>query len=278
MSQVELDTRNAEFWNELCGSGLARTLGLTEFSADNLRRYDAAYLGYYPYLSPYVEAEDLAGKKVLEIGLGYGTLGHLLASKGCRYYGLDIAPNAVAMMRYRLSLSGEDGISERVREGSALDIPFEDGSFDYVYSIGCLHHTGNLPRAVSEIYRVLAPGGKAVLMLYNRHSFRLLVHVPWLRVRRILSRCKHAFMGLRFPQRVRTLYDVNARGEPAPYTEFVSRGQVRALLKGFRRVRIDIRNFDDYAVLRGRVVIPRERLLDNLGRVLGLDLYIRAEK
>ena len=62
-----------------------------------------------------------------------------------------------------------------VVQGSALELPFDEGTFDDVYSIGCLHHTGDLVRAVSEVRRVLRPDGRAVVMLYNRHSLRLVV-------------------------------------------------------------------------------------------------------
>lgn len=272
-SQGAVDARNASFWNELCGTGMARALGLTDHSAESLRRFDEAYLNYYPYLAPYVLEEPLEGKDVLEIGLGYGTLGHLLASRGCRYAGLDIADNPVAITRYRLSLLGQDG-TDRVRRGSALDIPFGDGSFDYVYSIGCLHHAGNLLRAVSEVHRVLRPGGRAIVMLYNRHSFRQLVQGTRLRLRGLLSVLPFELV----QRQIRHLYDFNAGGEAAPHTDYVSRRDVRVLFGMFREVTMQTQNFDPQVWLGGRLVIPRERLLKNVARVMGLDWYVRATK
>jgi SAM-dependent methyltransferase len=274
----QIDDRNAEFWNELCGSGLARVLGITEHSPESLKKYDAAYLAYYPYLFRYVDSANLAGRRVLEIGLGYGTLGQLLASRGCRYYGLDIAENPVAVMRYRLSFLGkDDDVEHRVRRGSALDIPYEDGSFDYVYSIGCLHHTGDLIKAISEVHRVLAPGGTALIMLYNKYSFRLLT--SFFRV----STLRAAWAGRGtaehpgFWTQLRAWYDGNARGEGPPHTDYVSRAEARRLFRAFRHCSIDSQNCDPIT-WRGRIVLERQRLLDGLGRVLGLDLYIRAQK
>src|SRR5688572_31086198 len=104
-----IDRQNAEFWNELCGTATARLLGIAEPSLENLRRFDEWYMNYYPYLGKYFCPGDLKGKRVLEIGLGYGTLGQLLASQGCRYYGVDIAKNPIAMMRYRFALQGLNG-------------------------------------------------------------------------------------------------------------------------------------------------------------------------
>ncbi len=210
---------------------------------------------------------------MLEIGLRFGTLGHPLASRGCEYYGLDIARNPVLMMRYRLALLGQDPAG-RIQQGSALEIPHKDSSFDYVYSVGCLHHTGNLAQATSEVYRVLASGGKAIVMLYHKHSFRRLVKVPPLILRGLLKDWTEA-------DRSRTLrarYYMNAKGEAAPHTDYVSRSEVRDLFKRFARVHIESQNFDNLAFLRGRLVIPREKLLSNLARVAGLDLYIQAYK
>jgi ubiquinone/menaquinone biosynthesis C-methylase UbiE len=135
-------------------------------------------------------------------------------------------------------------------------MPFAGASFDRVYSIGCLHHTGDLPRAVAEVQRVLRPGGRAVVMLYNRHSFRLLAQ----RLRR------------RTPEQLRRAYDSNAAGEAAPHTDYVTRRQVRELFRDFARVRTDARNFDNLPF------VPRKRLLGNVDRLLGLDLYIVADR
>jgi ubiquinone/menaquinone biosynthesis C-methylase UbiE len=271
--QNQIDSKNVQFWNELCGSRLADSLGIMEITPENLCRFDDAYLSMYPYLLDYVLTEGLEGKKILEIGLGYGTLfGKVLASTDCEYHGLDIAEGPVAMMRYRLSLLSR-GSQERVQVGSALDVPYEDECFDYVYSIGCLHHTGNLPRAVEEVYRILKRGGKAIVMLYNRHSFRQCVHAPFIRLFTLFLN-RHSD----FRQRVRALYDQNVNGEAAPCTDYVSRAEARQLFEHFEKVKIDIRNFDDYTLAKSRIGLRREWLLNNVGRFIGLDLYITATK
>src|SRR5262249_43655732 len=62
VKQSDTDARNAVFWNELCGSALARSLGITDSTAEGLRRFDEAYMAMYPYLSRYVTDENLTGK------------------------------------------------------------------------------------------------------------------------------------------------------------------------------------------------------------------------
>jgi len=270
----DIDKANAEFWDELCGSWLAVSLGIKEITPDNLRRFDDAYFSLYPYLFEYFMTESLRGKKVLEIGLGYGSFGQALAEKGCDYHGLDIAAGPVGMMRYRLSHLGGSNWKGKVEIGSVLDIPYMDSSFDYVYSIGCLHHTGDIERSVSEVYRVLKTGGKAIIMLYNRYSFRLLFQVPIMRMVGMLSK---TVKGETPQEKIRALYDTNIEGSAAPHTDFVTPYGAQQLFRRFSRVKIDIRNFDGYS-FRKRTILKREKLLNNIGRVLGLDLYIIAEK
>jgi ubiquinone/menaquinone biosynthesis C-methylase UbiE len=263
MSQQVIDKSNAEFWDTLCGWGLARRAGITGESEDDLTRFDQLYFDFYPYLSPYADREDLQGKKVLEIGLGFGTLGQLLASRGSEYQGVDIAAGPVSMMRRRLEALGLP--EDRVHQASVLELPFPDGTFDYVYSIGCLHHTGDLPRSVAEVHRVLTPGGRAVVMLYHAHSFRRVAFRLWDAASPARRR--------RTAERMRGLYDADPSGTPAPHTDFVSRREVRRLFGDFERVHIDVQNFDSY-----RYGIKREWFLSNLARVVGLDLYIVADK
>lgn len=269
-----LARRNAAFWDELCGSGLARALGITGRTSADLDRFDAAYWDLYPYLDRYIVRAGTAAP-VLEIGLGYGTMGQELATREPDYHGLDIADGPVEMMRHRLRMLGypDEEAVRRVTVGSVLAMPFEDATFGTVYSIGCLHHTGDLRRGVAEVHRVLSPGGVAVIMLYNRWSHRLLSQAARLRweLRGSRHRAERA-------ARLRGLYDHNADGIAAPHTDYVSWAGARRLFSAFRKVRVDVQNFDHLKLFGGRVSVPRERLLSNLARVIGLDLYICATK
>jgi SAM-dependent methyltransferase len=270
--QSAIDERNRVFWDELCGSRRARSLGITEINRESVARFDAWYMGYYPYLTHYLERLPAPGREVLEIGLGFGTVGQLLAARAARYRGVDLAAGPVGMMRDRLRWLGRPD-DTAVVQASALELPWEDESFDVVVSLGCLHHTGDLPRAIGEVHRVLVPGGQALVMLYNAHSFRQLARVPRARLRALLA-------GRNSAETVRAMYDVNIAGEAAPHTDYSSRRDVRELFETFADVSIDVQNFDPLRLRLGRrrMTIPRERLLGNVARVLGLDLYVHARK
>jgi SAM-dependent methyltransferase len=269
-TQQEIDRRNADFWDEVCGTTFARSLGISDRTPESLRRLDAAYLDFYPYLANYLPSPGTGGHEVLEVGLGFGTVGQVLAARGLRYHGLDIATSPVDLMRERLAHLGAEACEARV--GSALELPYEDESFDHYVSIGCLHHTGDVPRALAEARRVLRPGGRALVMLYNARSFRALVALP---ARRLRARLR----GRRLDgDHVRAAYDVNSGGKSAPHTELFSRADVGRLFAGFDDVRIDVQNFETLQLARGRIVVPREWLLGNVARLCGLDLYVMARK
>jgi SAM-dependent methyltransferase len=102
-AKTGIDAANASFWDELCGTNLAREIGVTDAAPASLERFDRAYLDLYPYLAGYLRAPAMAGRRVLEIGLGYGTVAELLARAGADYHGIDIAEGPVAMARERLA-------------------------------------------------------------------------------------------------------------------------------------------------------------------------------
>jgi SAM-dependent methyltransferase len=270
--QQQLDAANAEFWDELCGTHLARAVGVQDASAESLARFDRAYMEIYPYLERYLPWHS--SERVLEIGLGYGTVGGLLAQRGLDYHGLDISPGPVGMMTHRLELLGVDDTASRVKQGSALSIPHPDESFDVVVTIGCLHHTGDLARGVKEVERVLRRGGQAMVMVYNSHSLRAALIRVWML-------CSGVWRGReRRAEFVRAFDEADTEGTTAPATEYTSAAEVRRMFAACSEVRVRRENFDNLVLpLPGRpVLIKRAVCLNNIARIAGTDLYVTATK
>ena len=262
------DAANRAFWNELCGTSLARALGITDDSAASLERFDAQYFAMYPYLDGYLDQAPLDGKQVLEIGLGYGTVSQRIAVAGASYVGVDIAEGPVAMVRHRLRLQALPG---DVRAASALALPFADETFDRVVAIGCLHHTGDLPRALSEVARVLRQDGLATIMVYSAFSYR-----RWMFFTKATWRHLRNGWTVGASERERAAFDTSHDGSAAPETVFVSIRELRRMAAAhFGTITIHRENVGDESILR---YVSRNVLLRTLGPLVGLDLYAQLRK
>ena len=122
----------------------------------------------YPMLHKVLDVRPLKGKKVLDLGCGVGTMFEQFSSMGLDITGLDLAPKHVYLTSERARLFNLRG---RVFHGDAESLPFADSSFDFVYSFGVIHHSPNTQRSLDQIFRVLKPGGRFLVMVYNRHSY-----------------------------------------------------------------------------------------------------------
>jgi ubiquinone/menaquinone biosynthesis C-methylase UbiE len=241
---------------------------------------------------------ELSGKRVLEIGPGGGAHSCLFAAKGAQVTALDITPERAISTARKLSLVG--GGTGRAYQGDGENLPFKDGSFDIVYSNGVLHHSTDTVRCIAEVRRVLKPGGRAVLMLYARHSA-----VYWCN---IVPRGLFSGEMFRWPEaewvgRV-------TEGTPKfgttknPFTRVYSEAELRKLLAAFSIASLRKSSFqwDNFAIPRltqfrawaletlghkphpggilvyGQPFVPETALELRLGRALGFAWNIVAEK
>ena len=107
---------------------------------------------------------DLAGKDVLDGGCGMGRYLRL-AGAARLAVGLDLSE---AVLAARDLTAGLANVS--VVRGDLLRLPFAEGSFDHVYSIGVLDHTPDPRAAFLGLARVLKPGGRIAIWIYRRES------------------------------------------------------------------------------------------------------------
>ena len=126
----------------------------------------------------FLKPEAVAGKKVLEVGCGMGTHAALLAKAGARLAAIDITERAVEMTRRRFQIYG---LSGRIEQADAEELPFADAAFDLVWSWGVIHHSSSPEKCLSEITRILRDGGRLLLMVYHRPSIVYYVHCGLIR-------------------------------------------------------------------------------------------------
>jgi SAM-dependent methyltransferase len=213
------------------------------------RRYELE-----PFIPRYADFQGARGKRLLEIGVGLGTDFIRFARAGAQVTGVDLTQRSVELVTQRLEL---EGLAGDVRVADAEALPFEDNTFDRVYSWGVLMVTPDTARAVNEAVRVLRPGGELCAMLYARRSwvaiglwgrYALLRGRPWHGLSHVIAR------------------HMESAGMKA-YTE----REARALFTGLDNLRTE------------RVGTPYDRrvagpLVGPTARMLGWFMVVRARK
>jgi len=106
-----------------------------------------------------------SGRDLLEVGCGTGLLLERFAAMCKSAKGVDLSPGMLEKARQR----GLD-----VVEGSATALPFADASFDVAVSFKVLAHIPDIRTALSEMTRVVRPGGHVIAEFYNPRSVRAL--------------------------------------------------------------------------------------------------------
>lgn len=157
-----------EFWNSnpVAAAAIPHELGSKEYFEyyNKLREQNESIEFSYDLH----EFRNFKNKNVLDVGCGNGYVLSKFAKEGASVFGVDITDASVDLCNKRFGFLGLDG---DFRVGNAEKLPYEDNKFDCVTSMGVLHHTPDTAGAVAEIHRVLKPGGRFIIMLYNRESF-----------------------------------------------------------------------------------------------------------
>ncbi|MFC2142078.1 class I SAM-dependent methyltransferase [Acidobacteriota bacterium] len=175
------ETEIQNFWERNpCGDFL--TGGLSKHG----NKYEAFFQEYDEFryrteshILTRLDSIDFTNKQCLEIGLGQGADSEQIIRRGAIWSGIDLTAESVNRVRIRFASRGLPFNS--IKQGSVLQLPFDNNSFDIVYSHGVLHHVPQIKTANEEIWRVLKPNGLLILMLYAKFSLNYLVSISLIR-------------------------------------------------------------------------------------------------
>ncbi len=114
---------------------------------------------------------DLAGKRVLDAGCGKGRFARILGERHPRaeVWGLDLAHSMLTFAPPSMHACA----------GSLTELPFASGAFHAAYATESLEHAVDIERAVSELCRVVAPGGRIVVIDKNAEQWGRLKTPEW---------------------------------------------------------------------------------------------------
>ena len=266
---AEEKIRAREQWGQdPCGAEFDREheLGTREFF-DAIERH--RYTEYAPWMPRVMGFDQFRGARLLEIGCGMGTDLLQFARGGARCTGIDLTPRSVEITRHRFRLYEVRG-AFTIADGEHL--PFASETFDVVYSNGVLHHTPDTTGAISEVHRVLRPGGTAKVMLYHRNSlnywFEIILRRGVLGGEFLRGRSAEEIMS-----RVIEFTDHDAR----PLVKVYSRKEAKALFSQFREVAVEVEQLTREE-LRFLSPLMSDKGLRKLSTKLGWNVVITARK
>jgi SAM-dependent methyltransferase len=136
----------------------------------------------YPGYLPLMPVSGADGLDVLDYGCGPGhdLVGFVEFSKPRRLVGIDVSSSSLTEAKHRLTtLHGGQQVEFVLAKPDATRFDLPDQSFDYIHSSGVLHHVSNLPATLRELRRLLRPGGRMRVMVYNADSLWLHLYVAW---------------------------------------------------------------------------------------------------
>ena len=219
MKKDGLKDQVKDFWDEQsCGEVYAAG----DSKKDYYEKHSKVRYKLEPYIHDFAKFAEGKDKDVLEIGVGMGA-DHIEWAKSSprSLTGIDLTPRSIDHTKKRLQVMG---FESEVRVGDAEKLPFDDESFDIVYSWGVLHHSPNTPEAIRQVHRVLRSGGVTRIMIYQKYC--LAGYMLWARY------------GLLAGKPFRSLTDIYANHLESPGTKAYSENEAREMLSMFSKVNI----------------------------------------
>lgn len=113
--------------------------------------------------------EGLKCLRILEAGCGAGRFLEVVSESECEVVGVDISDAVEAAAK-----TVEGRANAHVVQASIYELPFKSGAFDLCYSIGVLQHTPDAQQAATALPRVVKPGGRIAVTVYERKPWTLL--------------------------------------------------------------------------------------------------------
>lgn len=106
--------------------------------------------------------DDVGEKLVLDVGCGMGRFADVVSRWGGKVVGVELSYAVEAAYQ---NIGHRDNVA--VLQADVFQLPFREGAFDVIYSIGVLHHTPDCEKALRKLPRLLKPGGEIAVWVYG---------------------------------------------------------------------------------------------------------------
>ncbi len=171
-SEVSANERNRAWWE-----ALPMTYEDWEGSdrdpvdKEDFARVDRHYFGTNPYLDENIDFSSFNGQKVMEIGCGAGSASCRFAESGADVTAIDITAKAIELTTRHAEVFGIQRVNAVQSDAEDLSV-VPDGSIDYIYSWGVMHHSSRPEVCFKNCFSKLKTGSSGLIMVYNKSSLR----------------------------------------------------------------------------------------------------------
>ena len=274
------------FWEENpCGDEQIfgfQSGNIIEDYEDFLNKFDSHRYKKEGHILSCLDNIDFKNKKVLEIGLGQGSESEQIIKRGAIWSGLDLTKESIFRVKKRFELKNIKYAD--LKNGSITQAPFDDNSFDIVFSHGVLHHVPDIAKAQEEISRILKPDGKLIAMLYAKHSLNYYLSIGFFRRLGVLftypfysnpktivgqHNINAKSKGLLNYLRMENFIHYNTDGPLNPYSKVYTKGKVEKDFSNFKLIK-------SYKRFMHAPLVPLAKYLP-LQSILGWHLWVHLE-
>jgi len=152
--------RSSKLWEEVWGEHMHHGYYIPEDRTDHVQ----AQIDLIDEVLKWSGVEDATS--VVDVGCGIGGSSRHIASKfNCKAQGITLSPYQANRGN---ELAKEQGLAGQTsfQVADALDMPFEDNSFDLVWSLESGEHMPDKTQFINELFRVAAPGGRIIIVTW----------------------------------------------------------------------------------------------------------------
>jgi SAM-dependent methyltransferase len=130
---------------------------LDSASSDESDRTFRAKTGFTP--------EQLQGRRVLDVGCGMGRFSDVASRWGATVVGIDLSRAVDAAQR---NIGGRENVN--IAQANIFELPFREETFDFIFSIGVLHHTPSTKAAFDNLPKLLRRNGSIAIWIYTSYD------------------------------------------------------------------------------------------------------------